>query len=359
MGIKGTILATLGIVSVGAMHAVNRQPEVLTHSLGSKFGSKGWSESEHTFVHGDHNPGIESSDEDALAERNSPAIDEKVRVPFIPLHLPATSYSNKKLLGMLAETQQSNYPERFPQVWKFANARKTDYNRLPGKPPLAGFAVVPQGRDEFYAVFDKFPGPDDIKSISIAQDVLDQNILTSSDNVPRSLETFKSALSGTESDFYVVIGHNEKGALVVPPPPPPKVLLSLAGMADICKESGKICLMISCKSDSFIADSGANVTLKRDVTYQDATQIAFEAGRLIEVGTEADKTSLEIIEAMPLLVERLEKDQRLRSAVQWTVPQLAIGGAAVGGGGMLVLSQTDKWGMVQSPSAAGADGACQ
>jgi hypothetical protein len=357
MGIKGTILAILGIVSLGVVHAVIREPEVWTRSIGrtversgSKFGSTASSESEtmaallrsqHTLAHGDHNLGIDSSDKGTLAERNGPAIDEKARVPSILHQLPVPGYSNKELLGMLAETQQPNYPERFPQVWKFANARKTDYNRSPGKPPLSGFAVVPQGRDEFYAVFSKFPGPDDFKAISIAQNV-GQNISTNSDNIPRSLESFKSTLSGTDSDFYAVIGHNENGSLVVPPPPPPKTLLSLAGMSDICKETGKICLMISCKSDSAIADAGANVTLKRDVTYQDATQIAIEAGRLIEVGTAANKTSIEIVEAMPILVERLEKDQRLRSTVQWTVPQLAIAGAAVGGGGMLVLSQRDK-----------------
>jgi hypothetical protein len=275
-----------------------------------------------------------SKDESSINSGSRATIDASIH------QFGQNTYSDQKLLAMLAETQQPNYRNRFPRVWEFANAHRSAYDRPARKPAISGFAVLPQGLEEFKTVFGKPPTSDDLRAISAATKDLQSAVSVTSDAVPRSLDSFESNLTKSDSDFYVVIGHNDGSSLVIMPPPPPKTLLPLEGLSQRCKSIGKICLFLSCKSNDAIADAGANATVGRDITYQDAVQITEESSRLIEIATDADKTSFEIIEALPILIENLEKDQRVSANVKWTVPQVVIGGGAAGG--LLVLAVEDQ-----------------
>lgn len=109
--------------------------------------------------------------------------------------------------------------------------------------------------------------------------------------------TFAEALDRTTNQIVIVIGHNEGGLLRMPS----GHWLELRAAADVCGAYGKLCIFLSCSSNSFVRGSAMGV--RRDISVSEAVLRAKEIEGLANTWARRRTTAEEAMEQWRPAVE--------------------------------------------------------
>ncbi len=249
-------------------------------------------------------------------------------------------YSDKQLLAILGEAKKPEYRREFPQFDGFVADASGLVKTPPIGRPVDGIAVLPNNNETFVTTFNRPPKNGELEEINLVSTTLAGDLTTDPGNLPRSLAQFRQRLDRSPSDFFVVAGHNERGALIIPPPPQPLARLELKSMAKSCATAKKICIMVSCQSSAYVPQASAGVVaLHRDLTFLDAGQISIELRRIIVLASGNGYTESDVLKAIPILIQDLERDQRIAMGVRIAFLPAVIVGA--GGGAVILTAATE------------------
>lgn len=191
----------------------------------------------------------------------------------------------------------------------------------PVKPTMATYAVVPKNFVQFHRVFNEVPNIEALRRIKrINQTLIEKHLDTPSQYINQ--EGFKKFVSQSPANFIVILGHNERGGFIFPG----DVAMSLSEMAKIWKDSGKRCIILSCKSNRYVADE-ASVTIDSFITYDEAINMASRLqNHFVSLPPNTKVTNIDVIK----LLESIQKDHRIKSKARYIVTGLGVGAAVVG-----------------------------
>lgn len=195
-----------------------------------------------------------------------------------------------------------------PIILKNLNIDQSISNTVP-KTKLAGIGIVPRTSLEFEAVFGSKPTPRELENVKMI-----------SSNVPsigamrlggRNVGDMRQIIEQSESKVVVIIGHNENGFILLLN----GEKIAFSEIKQQCVAFQKYCIFLSCSSNKWLDDNRA-IGVKRDLSYDDALEIARDVDSYYAFAWRTKLTNGQMAVTLPSVVESVSLAQSVRAKVK-------------------------------------------